>query len=154
MKVKLKDEFKKLPVPLKKQIINRVAAGGLFLLLFAVISAVAHDFILSLPCLLAAGYFMINGGVMLVHCVSGQYVTIRGTCTEIEKSVLRKRVKALYISSEKGAWKIPAQRKAKGIAAGTEITVYMSDKTRVYEQNGIFIASGCYAYESRNERRV
>ena len=143
-------KFKELPIPLKKQTIYRLAFGVLSLLAFALIVIFTRDFILSLPCLLLSVYLLINGGAMLFNCIAGQYVTVQGTCTEIERTALRKRVKAFYISSEKGAWKIPSRHRAKGIAAGADITVYMPSKTRVFEQNDVFIASGYYTYEVRN----
>ena len=149
MEEKLKEKFKKLPLPLKKQILCKISAGGLSLLMFTLILIFAHDFILSLPCLILSGYLIINGGTMLLNCAGGQYVTIRGICTEIERVMFRKRIKTFYISSEEGIWKIFALRKTKGITVGAYITVFMSNKTRVYEQAGIFIVSGFYTCESR-----
>lgn len=144
----MKEKFNKLPVSLKRQILYRIAAGGIFLLIFTFILIFAHDFILSMPCLIISVYFIANGGIMLFNCVAGRYVTIKGTFTEVEKTALRKRVKAFYVLSDKGTWKILTQRKIKGIAIGGDVIVYMPSKMRVFEHNGVLVASGYYAYEA------
>lgn len=143
----MKEKFKKLPVALKRQIIHRTLAGVAALLVFILILVFAGDFMLSLPCLLLSVYFIISGTMMFFNCIAGKYVVVRGVCTEIERTALRKRIKAFCVSTEDGNWKIVPQRKIKGLAVGSDITVYLPSKTRVYDEKGAMLVFGIYAYE-------
>ena len=56
----MKERFKQLPEPLQQQVIRRFAVTIVFVLLFFITLFGFWDVCLFLPCLLFAGFFIVN----------------------------------------------------------------------------------------------
>ena len=56
----MKERFKQLPEPLQQQVIRRFAVAIVFVLLFFITLFGFWDVYLFLPCLLFAGFFIVN----------------------------------------------------------------------------------------------
>lgn len=143
----MREKFRSIPKPLMKQISGRFVIGGISLIVGVVMFAVSKDFIFGLPCLVLFVYLALDGGRILYCALTGKYVTVRGDCLTIEYTSIRKRVKSLIIQTEKGKMKIPVRKRIKHISVGDCVTVYMSEKARIFEQDDGLIVFGYYAIE-------
>ncbi len=143
----MKERFKQIPSVLQKQILLRFAAGVLFLILFAVILFNFRDHYLYLPCLVFAGFLIVNGALLFYNSIIGNYICVQGICEQIEVTGFRKRVKEIYVDLEQNTLRIAIRHRIKRIAVGDTIIVYLSDKTPVYEQHDGYMVCSYYAIE-------
>ena len=103
----MKKEFRALPQAIKKQVAYRFWFGVLAALVFLFIVVFTRDIVLGLPCIFLSVYLFIDGGIILYHGVAKKYVVVRGFCTDIERTGLRKRIKAVYIQTGDKLVRIP-----------------------------------------------
>lgn len=89
----MKERFKQLPEPLQQQVIRRFAIAIVFVLLFFITLFGFWDVYLFLPCLLFAGFFIVNALRLFYTCIRGDYISVSGTCVQVETTAIRKRVK-------------------------------------------------------------
>lgn len=151
----MKEKFKAIPKPMKTQIFMRFGIGFLSLIIAVLMLAIAKDFILSLPCLLLFGYMAVNGGIILYNGFTEKFVAVSGECVKIERTQLRKRVRVIYIQTEKGQMKVPIRKRIGRLNEGDKITVYMPTKTRIYEQDNCLVIFGYYAIDiNRQNNRI
>lgn len=143
----MKEKIKSIPKPLKKQVAVRLSIGALSLVIAILMLAIAHDFVLSLPCWLLFGYMAFDGGRILYYCVTCNYVTVVGMCIGIDKAPIRRRVKTIYIQTEKGVMKVPVRSRIRKLTEGDTVTVYMPSKTRIYEHENNLVIFGYYAID-------
>lgn len=144
----MKEKLNMLPKSLQKQVLIRLAAGAVFLLLMIVIFIYSRDLYFALPCALLSGYLLINGSWLFYHGYHGEYVRIRGICEEIETVGLRKRIKSIRIAFDGYSVRIPVHQRIKRLAVGDTVIVYLSEKTPVYEQDGGYMICGYDALET------
>lgn len=143
----MKGKLEQIPRALKAQIFSRFLIGFISLIAAVAMLAIARDFILGLPCLLLFGYMAYDGGKLLYFAYTGKYVTVTGECIGIERTSLRKRVKSIYIHTEKGNMKVPVRKRLRKLAEGDVVSVYMSPKNRIYESNDGLAVFGYYAID-------
>lgn len=148
----MREQFKKLPGALQRQILLRLGGGILFFLLLAVFLLCVPDIYLILPCVLFGACLTWNGCYLYHQGISGNYVRLGGKCVRVETAGIRKRVRAVYVAYEKGTVKIPIRHKIKELAVGDTVTVYVPEHTTVYEQEEQYILTGYYAMEVENKR--
>lgn len=86
----MKDEFKKLPEPIRLQIVFRLAMAGLFFFAFLVVWIHFSSIYLFIPCLLFGSFFLVNAAVLLYNGRKGNYVSVCGTCMQVETTTIRK----------------------------------------------------------------
>ena len=65
-----------------------------------------------------------------------QIVVIRGHCTGLEKTPMRRRIKTLYLWSDPHTVKIHIAGRLRNVDEGDIITVYTATGTPVYENEG------------------
>lgn len=147
----MKEKFKSIPKPIKKQILIRFSLGFLALAIAVTMLVVAKDFILSLPCWLLLAYVAVSGGIMLYNSIKGKFVAVTGPCIRIERTRLWKRVKGIYIQTEQGRMKIPVRKRMSRLSEGDDVTVYLPTKTRVYDQDGGLVIFGYYAIDTNRQ---
>ena len=128
--------FKELPIPLQKQILQRIGLGVAMLVLFVIIWAATGTLGLAIPGLALAGYLLGSGGLLIHRCVHGEYLCMTGTVKEVSTSGLLKKPKYLLIDTEQGLIQVPADRKP--LPADSTVALYLSVNTPVYEENGLF----------------
>lgn len=147
----MREQFKQLPGALQKQVVIRFGIGVLFLLLFLIIGFCFRDLYLALPCLLFAGFLIVNGGCLFYNGLMGRYVRIQGICNQIETTGIRRRIRYLYITIEQGILKLPVQQRMKNLVVGDSIIIYLSDREPVYEQDNGYLICSYFALERKKE---
>lgn len=80
--------------------IRRFAIAIVFVLLFFITLFGFWDVYLFLPCLLFAGFFIVNALRLFYTCIRGDYISVSGTCVQVETTAIRKRVKSLTLEYE------------------------------------------------------
>ena len=132
----MREKFKKIPPPLQKQIIMRYGATLVSLMLLMVSLLLEGNFYLSLSFLIIFAFYGVSASQLLYMAVSNQFVVIRGVCTKLEKTPIRRRIKTLYFRSEPHTVKIQILGRLRNVDEGDVITVYAASNTPVYENDG------------------
>lgn len=143
----MKEKFKNIPQALKTQIFIRLGLAVLAVILAILMSVIAKDFLLGLPCWVLFVYMGINGGILLYNGITENYVSINGTCIGVERSRIFRRVKTITIQTEKGKLKVPIRKRIKKLNEGVNVTVYVSVKSRVYDNGDGMAIFGYYAID-------
>ena len=125
----MREKFEKIPPPLQKQIIMRCGAALVSLLLMVVSLLLEGNLYLSLSVLLFFAFYGFSALQLLYRAVTDQIVVIRGHCTGLEKTPMRRRIKTLYL-------KIQIAGRLRNVDEGDIITVYTATGTPVYENEG------------------
>lgn len=147
----MREKLQGLPAVLQRQILLRLGIGGAAFLLFFVILFISWDIYLCIPCLVLSAFLIVNGGYLFYNCIKDAYVVVQGVCSEIETKGLFKRVKAIHIAADERLLKIPVRQSIKKLRTGDTITVYMSDKTPIYEDGNVFTICSYHALDIRKE---
>lgn len=149
--MKIKEEFTKLPVPLKKEVLARLFIGGISLLIFAAILISTRDFRLCFPCLILSVFLLINCCGLLANCIDKEYMCLAGYCTEVQTVGFHKRIKAVKADINGIPLRIQVKRRVRNVTVGDQVELYVSTHTPVYEQDGIQNIYSYYAMEIRKE---
>ena len=138
----MKKVFLEIPRPLQKQILLRLlgAVLGLFLLILFLI--VYKDWRFWTPCVILTVMCLASAGTLFFRCVLGKYVVVEGICTDIDKSLIRKRIKAIYIRNDQFSIKIVNAKRIRNLSIGDTVTVYVADNSAVYDVDGVKVI--CY----------
>ena len=138
----MKKAFLEIPRPLQKQILLRLlgAVLGLFLLILFLI--VNKDWRFWTPCVVLTVMCLASAGTLFFRCVLGKYVVVEGICTDIDKSLIRKRIKAIYIRNDQFSIKIVNAKRIRNLSIGDTVTVYVADNSAVYDVDGVKVI--CY----------
>lgn len=143
----MKEWFRQLPAVLRVQILLRAGSGVVAAILFAAILAYSREFTFALPCLILSVFLFVNGAVMTYNIFVGSFICIHGVCTTIETTGFRKRIKTVIADFDGQRVVIPVKQRIRQILPGKNITVYLSDKTPVYEKDGDYYVYSYYALE-------
>ena len=138
----MKNAFLQIPRPLQKQILLRLLGAilGLFLLILFLI--VYKDWRFWTPCVILTVMCLASAGTLFFRCVLGNYVVVEGICTDIDKSMIRRRVKAIYIRNDQFSIKIVNAKRIRNLSIGDTVTVYVADNSAVYDVDGVKVI--CY----------
>lgn len=147
----LKDLYLKLPEALKKNIALQAATSVIALFLFFVVVIFSNDMILALPCMLFSVFMIVKSSTLFYNCIEGNYLEIKGVCSDVEVTTLRRRIKSLTIKAENKVLRVPINFRLKGTKIGDTITVYLSKKAQLYYDNGSYIANDIYALTATKE---
>ena len=139
--------FKKIPPALQKQIIMRAGACIVSLLLTIVVLVLYRDLYLSLAFVLFFLFFGIGGAALFLRSAAGKYIAIGGRCTEVERTAVRKRPKAIFFTAEPHTVRLQVKQRLRNVSVGDEVIVYASENTPVYQNEGCQILSGYLAIE-------
>ena len=143
----MREEFKRLPKALKKNILCRIGLGLGFLTVFVLICIFSNYLVLALAPGAFAMFLLIDGIGMLFRCLGGDYVELSGVCFEVNKSAVRRRTKYIVIETSRGAVRLPTRMKPKAIKVGDEVVIYVPDHASVYDYNGNMVVCEFYAIE-------
>lgn len=141
----MREALRKLPTTLRTQVLWRIGIGLLAIFLFLVIWISSREFTFAFPCLILAVFLFVNSGRMLYNIIIGSYICISGECTAVELVGLRRRVKSITVDFDGKKVVLPIKYRIRKIAAGEHVTLYLSDRTPVYEQDGIYCIYDYYA---------
>ena len=138
----MKNAFLQIPRPLQKQILLRLLGAilGLFLLILFLI--VYKDWRFWTPCVILTVMCLASAGTLFFRCVLGNYVVVEGICMDIDKSLIRRRVKAIYIRNDQFSIKIVNAKRIRNLSIGDTVTVYVADNSAVYDVDGVKVI--CY----------
>ena len=125
-----------IPAPLRRQILLRCAGAGLGVAMFLIVLIYSTDWRFMVPCAAAAVLCLTSAALLFDRCVQGKYVVITGNCTEIERTSIRKRVKAIYLQTEEHQIKLVGVRPVRNLIAGDTLNLFVVDNTPVYNTDG------------------
>ncbi len=128
--------FKEIPLPLQKQILIRTAFAAIFLLLFTLLLCTGNDLYTVLPCIAMSVFCVINTFLLYRKAILNEYVVISGECTEVVLTAIRKRTKAIFLKTEEYIVQIMMKQRIHRVPVGTQLDLYVSNNTPVYEKNG------------------
>ena len=138
----MKEQFKCIPKPLQKQILIRIAGAILGLFLFILVLIFYKDWRFWIPCVILSVMCLASAGTLFYRCVFGKYVVVEGVCTDIDKTLIRRRIKAIYIRNDNFSIKIVNAKRIKNLSIGDIVTVYVADNSAVYDVDGMKVI--CY----------
>ena len=141
-------KFKQFPQVLQKQILIRITAGFIALLMLIIIFAYRGGLQLMFPCIGFSATFFTSALLLYIRCDEGRYVVIQGICTEIDKTGIRRKVKDIYIKGDQFTIRIARPTmKLRNLNVGDRITIYLTDNTPVYEMDGCKVVCNTLAVE-------
>lgn len=144
----MKEKFSMFPQVLQKQILVRLTAGVVSILMLVLILLYKGGFELVFPCIGFSVMFFISALQLYVRCDDKNYVVIRGTCTEIERTGLRRRVKDIYVKDDVFTVRlVRPTMKLRALRVGDRITIYLADDIPVYEMDGCKVICSTLAVE-------
>lgn len=138
----MKKLLKLIPEPLQKEILLRLIGCILGAFLLFVFAIVYKDWRFWFPCVILTVTCLASAGTLFFRCVLGSYVVVEGVCTDVDKSLLRKRIKAIYIRNEQFSIKIVNAKRIRNLSIGDTVTVYVADNSAVYDVDGTKVI--CY----------
>ena len=147
----LKEQFDDLPELLRQQILLRLGAAAVALILFAVILFCTIDYRLCLPFLILAVYLTVSCSMLLCNCIKGRYLCLVGSCIGIQTEGVKKRIITIHANISGVALMIHVRLRIKDVSVGDTIVLYVSDHTPVYESNGVQVVHSYYAIGVKKE---
>lgn len=129
----MKERFRNIPAPLQKQILLRASgiAIGIAIMIFAGKENIVH----LLPGIAALLMFLVSACSLAIQCLEGKYLILKGQCLQIDRSFVRKNIKAIYLKVQNHTVKLSCQLPRR-IAVGDQVTIYISNDAPVYEEDG------------------
>ena len=132
----MKEKFMRIPAPLRRQILLRCAGAGLGAAMFLIVLIFSTDWRFMVPCTAASVLCLASAALLFDRCVRGKYVVITGNCTEIERTSIRKRIKAIYLQTEEHQIKLVGVRPVRNLIVGDTLNLFVADNTPVYNTDG------------------
>ena len=132
----MKEKFKQIPAPLRKQIWVRCAGAGLAAAMLLIVLIYSNDWRFMVPCAVAALLCLASAAMLFDRCVRGKYVVITGICTEIDRTTIRKRIKAIYLQTEEHQVKLVGVRPVRNLLIGDTLSLFVAENTPVYTIEG------------------
>lgn len=144
----MKDKFNQFPKALQKQVLIRLTASAVSMLMLVLILLYRGGFELVLPCVGFAAVFLISAFQLYVRCEENEYVVLHGVCTEIERTGLRRRVKDIYVKENEHTVRlVRPTMKLRALNVGDKITIYLADNAPVYDMDGCKVICNTLAVE-------
>lgn len=143
----IRNNFKKVPEPLQKEILKRIGYVALVIIVSLILILTTSDWILCVPCVFISLYLLISAITLYINSVKGKIICITGTCVDIERSRIKRSGKSISLDVEGKYVKLPFKRKIKGIQEGSTVSVYMNEKTKVYNNQFGFVICDYYILE-------
>lgn len=143
----MKEKFLCIPAPLQKQILLLLGGcvAGLSMLLLVLIYD--GDWRFLIPCVAFALLCLAGAASLFDRCLQRKYVVVDGTCTDIERTPLRRRIKAVYLRNERHSIKLVNVRKLRNLTVGDTVCIYVSEDAPVYEIDGSQVICNYLAIE-------
>lgn len=142
-----RDNFKKIPEALQKEILKRIGYTALVIVVSLVLILTTKDWILCVPCLFISLYLSFTAITLYINSIKGKIICITGICVEIERSRFKRNGKSISLDVEGKCVKLPFKRRIKGVQEGSTVSVYMNEKTKVYNNQFGFVICDYYVLE-------
>lgn len=143
----MRDIFSKMPATMTRQILLRSGITLLTFILFVTVTAIFNNIYLYMPCLILFAVMIVNTFALVYNCVKGNYVILEGLCSDVEITKIKRKIKAIELKAQDRVFRFPINKRIGKINLGDTVIVYLSDKTLLYEKDGIFIIYEYYALE-------
>lgn len=134
---KFLQKIRSLPEPLQRQIWLRFSLAAL-LFIFGLVSAIVWRDKSMLIIIAVAVFFAVLGFRISYR----EYIIFTGTCIEVEPTIIRRRNKAVTITTmaegKERSLRIPLRQQFRKIAAGDLLEVYVDAAAMIYEREGVF----------------
>ena len=132
----MKEKFIQIPQALRKQIWLRCGGAGMGAAMLLMVLIYSTDWRFMVPCAVAAVLCIASAALLYYRCIQGRYVEIFGVCTEIERSGIRKRIKAIYLQTPEHTIRVVGIKPIRNLSVGDSLTLYVADNTAVYSMEG------------------
>lgn len=132
----MKEKFMQIPQPLRKQIWLRCSGAGMGAVMLLIVLIYSTDWRFMIPCIAAAVLCLISAAMLYYRCLQGRYVEITGVCTEIERTGIRKRIKAIYLQTAEHTVRVVGIKAVRNLAIGDSLKLFVADNTPVYNMEG------------------
>ena len=132
----MKEKFMQIPQALRKQIWLRCGGAGMGAAMLLMVLIYSTDWRFMVPCAVAVVLCLANAALLYYRCIQGRYVEISGGCTEIERSGIRKKIKAIYLQTPEHTIRIVGIKPIRNLSVGDSLTLYVADNTAVYNMDG------------------
>ena len=132
----MKEKFIQIPQALRKQIWLRCGGAGMGAAMLLMVLIYSTDWRFMVPCAVAAALCIASAALLYYRCIQGRYVEICGVCTEIERSGIRKRIKAIYLQTPEHTIRVVGIKPIRNLSVGDSLTLYVADNTAVYSMEG------------------
>lgn len=133
----MKQSLNQIPGPLRKVILFRFITCGVALLMLCWVLLILRDWKFAIPCLAVAIVFFVAGLQLLADCTENNYITLKGVCSEVERTGLRKRIKSICIKCGELSVRFPnPDCYSKTLKTGDYLEIYVSCSAPVYEMDG------------------
>ena len=132
----MKEKFMQIPQALRKQIWLRCGGAGMGAAMLLMVLIYSTDWRVMVPCAVAAALCIASAALLYYRCIQGRYVEICGVCTEIERSGIRKRIKAIYLQTPEHTIRVVGIKPIRNLSVGDSLTLYVADNTAVYSMEG------------------
>lgn len=132
----MKETFLKLPAPLRKQILLRLAGAGLGVAMLLLVFVYGGTWQFLLPCIILAVLCLGSAFLLFDRCAKGKYIRIHAICTDMEQTAIRRRIKALYLLSDDHRIRLLGVRPIRNLKIGDVVDLYVAENTAVYETDG------------------
>ena len=143
----MKENFLSIPEVLRKQILLRLGGTGVGIAMLVIVLAYGGDWRFLIPCIALSILCCGAAASLYDRCLQGKFVAVTGTCSEIERVPLRRRIKALYLRNDRHNIKLMGVRRIKNLVVGDSVTVYIADDAAVYEIDGYQVVCNYLAIE-------
>ena len=127
----MREQFKAIPNPLQKQILIRLSGCGIGIAALLILLVNGGRWQLFFPAVIITLYFLNSTIHLFFRCAEGRYVELHGTCQSIERSVVRKRIKALHIESDGRFIKLIPHQNSGSVKEGDSLIIYLADNASV-----------------------
>ena len=132
----MKEKFMQIPQALRKQVWIRCGGAGMGAAMLLMVLIYSTDWRFMVPCAVAVVLCLANAALLYYRCIQGRYVEISGGCTEIERSGIRKKIKAIYLQTPEHTIRIVGIKPIRNLSVGDSLTLYVADNTAVYNMDG------------------
>ena len=129
--------FRQIPDPLQKQILIRLGFGILFFILLIALLFTANDAFIWLPCAGICVYFSAAAVALFRRAALGDYIVISGVCQSLGLTAVRRRVKSIVLRTDEHTVQVMLHNRTRKIPVGTEIELYVTKNTPIYEKDGV-----------------
>lgn len=147
----MKKEFMCFPKAIRRQILLRLGFAAAFALIFFVLLATTTDLYAVLPAIAMFVFCGITAFRLFLRAAAKDYVVVHGQCEEVGKTLLRRRVKTIYIKTDSYTVQISPWHRPRRITPGAEIEIYLAPNTPVFERNGIQVIPSYLAMEVKGK---
>ena len=150
----LREQLSSLPDPLQRVLAFRLLSALVTAILFVACLTFAPGIQLAIPPLISMVYSLFAGSALFGNWISGYCICLRGTCSAIEKTLLRRRTAAIYVSLEDRIIMIRPTFPVPSVQVGDTVAIYLSRLFPVYERDDVQMIPRYYALSVTSDLSV